>query len=123
MLYNFSLILTKLLSPIFIRIEFLSSSRFPFDWQTPIGYLFSVSFMLVAHINIMWWLFNILFLFIGFVSILVLFSEQLRSEIDLMNMNIKEGDESLLNTKLCHIINLHCEAKQLNYIKMKSICQ
>lgn len=58
---------------------------------------------------------NIVFMFIGFVSLLMLFAEQIEYELDLLNgIETKSNDaSSQLNAKIHRIIELHCETKRL----------
>lgn len=92
--------------------------RLPFDWQTPAGYFATIVSMFLFHVAVMWWLMNILFCIIGFVSFLVLFADQLECELEHLNMGTKKSATSQLNTKIYRIIELHCEAKQLNKIML-----
>lgn len=68
------------------------------------------------HVTVVWWMLNSIFLIIGFVSFSRLFVEQLENELELLQMHTQEDDESQLNTKIFRIIELHCEAKQLEHV-------
>lgn len=95
---------------------FFSLNRLPFDWQTPIGYFAAMVLIFLLHMTALWWLLNIIFFLIGFVSFLALFAEQLEQELNLLNVNRKQSNGSQLNSKIFHIIELHWEAKQLSKI-------
>lgn len=68
--------------------------------------------MLLLGIVLFISLINTLFLFVGFISFLVLFTQQIRYELGLLNT--QKNEESLLKARIGRIIDLHCEAKQLN---------
>lgn len=100
------------------QIYFFRMFRLPFDWKSStIAYFVAVALEMVMHITLMCWTINIIFLMIGFVSFLGLHTEQL--EFELENLNTKPSDESQQNTKICSIIELHCEAKQLQHTLIK----
>lgn len=85
--------------------------RLPFDWKssTP-SYFVAVAFEMAVHTLLMTWMLTIICLMIGFVSFVGLYAEQLKSE--LKQLDLEDTDESQLNTTICNIIELHCEAKQ-----------
>lgn len=71
--------------------------------------------MFLMHVTVMWWLMIIIFFVIGFVSFLLAFAEQLEHDLEQLDMDAKKSDKSNeLNSKIYRIIDLHCEAKQLN---------
>lgn len=95
---------------IFTEIFFFLN-RLPFDHQTPNGYFSLMLLLYLFHVPTVWGIINNLFFYTAFIWFLVLFTQQLKYEFGLLNSNAT--DESRLNEQIGHIIDLHCEAKQL----------
>lgn len=92
--------------------------RFPFDWKTPLGYLFAFSSQcLEAYTSIASVLPMICFL-AGSCWLFVCFAKDVTYDLSLFNVNSNSAgnDKGRMKQQLCKIIKLHGNLKELSEI-------
>lgn len=88
----------------------------PFNWKTPIGYLFAEFLVILAGLCIFLVVINYGCLFIGFWMLLILFADDISNSITAFNENkiTQQSAPEEIKKRFKNISRLHVEVKQLS---------